>query len=355
MKRSMSTSVGTVVGTVVAPSRAIVTPEAVVLDLEVAGIASRALARAIDAALQGAALVALVALAAALSTVSELVGVVVALSGVAGVLFGYPALFEWRWRGRTPGKAVLGLRVHTVEGAPVRAVHAFTRSVLQLVDLYLPPGGLLAVLSALFTARNQRLGDLVAGTVVLRERSAAGQPRAVTFVPPSGWEAYTASLDTSRLRDEQYQLVRSLLVRVGELEPGARWHLAQRIAGPIAQRLGHTPPPGVHPEAFLLCVAAAHQRRQGLASAPPAAPPPPPPSGPPPPAPSGPPPPPPPPPPSPASPPPPPPPSPPSSGPAAPPPPPPPPSSGPAAPPPPPPPPPSPASPSPPPWVPQAP
>lgn len=303
-----------------------------VLDLEIAGIASRALARAIDAALQGAALVALVFLAAALSTVSELLAVVVALSGVAGVIFGYPALFEWRWRGRTPGKAVLGLRVHTVEGAPVRAVHAFTRSVLQLVDLYLPPGGLLAVLSALFTARNQRLGDLVAGTVVLRERSTAGQPRSVTFVPPPGWEAYTASLDTSRLRDEQYQLVRSFLVRVGELEPGARWHLAQRIAGPLAQRLGHTPPPGAHPEAFLLCVAAAHQRRQGLAAAPPPAPPPPAPSAPPPSAP----------------PPPPPPPPPPSSGPAAPPPPPPP--SGPAAPPPPPPP-----SPSPPPWAPQAP
>jgi uncharacterized RDD family membrane protein YckC len=254
---------------VVAPTRAIVTPEAVVLDLEVAGIASRALAKAIDAAIQALLIIGLILAAGVLSTISEVLGVVVAIAGLAAAVFAYPAVLEWLWRGRTPGKAALGLRVHTVEGAPVRAVHAFTRSVLQLVDFFLPPGGLFAVLAALFSSRNQRLGDLVAGTVVLRERSAAGPPMSVTFPPPPGWEAYAASLDVSRLTDEQYQLIRAFLLRVGELDAGARLHLAQRIAGPVAARIGHTPPAGVHPEPFLVCVAAAHQRRHGVPSGPP--------------------------------------------------------------------------------------
>jgi uncharacterized RDD family membrane protein YckC len=236
-----------------------------VLDLEDAGIASRALAKSIDAAIQAAALVALLLLAALVATyVAPVAAIVLVIVGIAATLFAYPALFEALWRGRTPGKAALGLRVVTVEGAPVRAVHAFTRSALQLVDFFLPPGGLFAVLAALFSSRNQRLGDLVAGTVVLRERSAAGAPTAVAFAPPPGWEPYALSLDVSRVTDDQYELVRSFLLRVSELDPGARFALASRLAGPLAARMGHSPPPGVHPEPFLVCVAAAHQHRNHL-------------------------------------------------------------------------------------------
>lgn len=242
----------------VLPARGIVTPEAVVLDFETAGIASRALARVIDALLQAAGLFAVALLAVALPGTA---GIVVAIVGVAAVVLGYPALTEALTRGRSPGKAALGLRVVTAEGAPIGARHAFIRSVLGLVDFLLVPGGLIAIASALLSARSQRFGDLVAGTIVLRERSAVPPAMAVWFHAPPGWEAYTANLDVSAVTDAQFRVVRSFLLRVHELAPEARVRLAERLAGPVAEVMQHRPLPGVSPELFLVCVAAARQQR----------------------------------------------------------------------------------------------
>lgn len=279
-------------------SRGIVTPEAVVLDLETAGIASRGLARTVDAAIQGVILLILILVTGGLLGVSGDVAVLLLLIGVALVLLGYPALTEIAMRGRSPGKAVFGLRVVTVEGAPIAGRHAFIRSALGLVDFMVPPGGLFAVLVALPSPRNQRLGDLVAGTMVLRERTAAAAPAAVWFNPPPGLESYTASLDVSLVTDSQLSLARAFLLRALNLSPEARQALAMRMATPLAAALG-PPPTGVPPEPFLVCVVAAHQRRHapaatttsaGTSSDPSWGPPPPPPSapgwGPPPPPPS---------------------------------------------------------------------
>jgi uncharacterized RDD family membrane protein YckC len=249
-------------------SRGIVTPEAVVLDLETAGIASRGLARTLDAAIQGAILLVLVLAVGGLLGASGDLGVVLLVVGIALVLLGYPALTEIAMRGRSPGKATFGLRVVTVEGAPIAPRHAFIRSALGLVDFMVPPGGLFAVLVALPSPRNQRLGDLVAGTMVLRERTAAPAPAAVWFNPPPGLEAYTASIDVSGVTAGQLSLARSFLLRTFELSPEARQALALRMAAPLAVQVGH-PPAGVPPEPFLVCVVAAHQRRNLAAAAPP--------------------------------------------------------------------------------------
>lgn len=249
-----------------APQRGIVTPEGVVLEFEAAGIASRALARVIDALLQALGLLAVALLAVALPGSAGVVGAIV---GVAIVVLGYPAGCEILMRGRSPGKAALGLRVVTSEGAPIAPRHAFIRSVLGVIDFLLLPGGLIAVASTLLTARSQRFGDLVAGTIVLRERSAAAPAMAVWFHPPPGLEAYAASLDVGVVTDPQFAVVRSFLLRVHELVPEARAQLALRIAEPLSERLGERPPPNVSPELFLVCVAAAHQRRAGIVPPPP--------------------------------------------------------------------------------------
>jgi uncharacterized RDD family membrane protein YckC len=255
-----------------APYRSIVTPEAVVLDLRPAGIASRALARVIDFAIQGALIVALlVATGVGATFLPSWSSVVIAVVGVAAIVFAYPAVFEAAWQGRTPGKSAMGLRVYTDEGTPIGWLHAFIRSLLQVVDFFLLPGGMFAVLSALFTARSQRLGDLVAGTLVLRERSAEPAPAPVSFPTPPGWEAYGASLDVGAVSSSQYRLVRSFLLRVHDLSPAARASLALRLAERTSEVMRHQPPPGIHPELFLLCVAVAYQRRHGGPVAPPMA------------------------------------------------------------------------------------
>ena len=258
--------------------RGIVTPEAVVLEFETAGIGSRGLARVIDLLIQGAALFAVLIFAVVIPGTAALV---LAIVGVAAVVIGYPIFVETLMRGRSPGKAALGLRVVTVEGAPVGVRHAFIRSVVGLIDFLVPlPGGGVAVIAALLSPTGQRLGDVVAGTIVLRERTAAAPALAVWFNPPAGLEGYAHTLDVASVTDAQFAVIRSFLVRVHELVPEARAALALRIATPITAAMRHMPPAGVHPELFLVCVAAAYQRRRGVPApaqwAPPPPPPPPP-------------------------------------------------------------------------------
>jgi uncharacterized RDD family membrane protein YckC len=242
----------------------IVTPEAVLLELDVAGLGSRMFSRVLDALFQLILLYGLVLVFVVVSAGSETLMVIVAIVALFLLIFGYPVLMEVRFNGRTFGKMVLGLRVVTVEGGPVRFRHAAVRSMLQLVDFVIPvPGGVTAMISGLLTPRTQRLGDLAAGTFVVRERQAGADAAVVSFPPPPGYEGYVRALDVGTLRPPQYRAIRSFLLRVAQLTPDARARLAHRIAVPLAQQLRHSPPPVVTPELFLVCVASAYQLRQG--------------------------------------------------------------------------------------------
>jgi uncharacterized RDD family membrane protein YckC len=246
----------------------IVTPEAVLLEFETAGVGSRLLAAGLDLLVRVLLLVPLV-------VASAVVGNYVGFLGVAGLFIslfvftiGYPVGFEALWKGRTPGKAALGLRVVTLEGAPVRFRHAAIRGAFGLLEAQ-PGVFVIAVISIFFSGRNQRLGDLVAGTVVLRERTGAAQPAAVTFPIPYGYESYAATLDISGVTAADYAAIRSLLLRAPSLDPMRRYGLARQLAIPILDRLHHSPPPGIGPEPLLACVAALYQQRQrGAAPAP---------------------------------------------------------------------------------------
>src|SRR5690349_23802341 len=103
--------------------------------------------------------------------------VILSVIATFAVLVGYPVVCETFWNGQTVGKMALGLRVRTREGTPVRFRHAVIRASLGLVEFYMT-FGVVAVLSILFTRDHQRLGDLAAGTVVMRERTAGAKPGA---------------------------------------------------------------------------------------------------------------------------------------------------------------------------------
>jgi uncharacterized RDD family membrane protein YckC len=255
-----------------AASQRIVTPEAVILDLERAGVASRTLAFAVDILALAAVLAVLAFVTVqAVGGVEGLGGALAAGLGGAGVLVIWFCTWETFWRGRTPGKAALGLRAVSLDGTPIRFQQAFVRAAVGLVDIFIPPVGFTAVVSSLLSPRDQRLGDMAAGTLVVRERSAQSRVVPAWFSPPPGYEAYVASLDVSALDDDAYGLVRTYLLRYGELTPGAREHLALRLANPLAVRIDHTPPRWLHPYMFLVCLAAAWQRAHGApAPAPPA-------------------------------------------------------------------------------------
>ena len=167
----------------------IVTPEAVVLDLPPAGVATRIIAKLIDLAM----LVMLLYLGtiffalAGGTSASFADGVdvwvqIVLVIWAFFVLLIVPMLVESRWHGRTPGKAVLGLRAVTLDGGPIQTRHAMIRGIFLIIDVYL----LLGLFPALVTSRSQRFGDLAAGTFVLAERNGASPPTPIAFFPPPG-------------------------------------------------------------------------------------------------------------------------------------------------------------------------
>jgi uncharacterized RDD family membrane protein YckC len=257
----------------------VVTPEAVQLEFEAAGIGSRAVAFLIDTAVRasllgvlflGVTLVAGVGAGAGVG-LPPWVGITITLLLAFVGFWGYPIAFETLWRGRTLGKAALGLRVVTREGGPVRFRHAVLRAVMEIPDFWATSGAG-AVVSALVTRNHQRLGDLAAGTLVLRERTGAGTPAPTRFAIPAGAESYAATIDPAGLTGDDYTAVRTFLLRAPSLRPAVRADLARRIGEPVARRVGHRLPEAVSWELFLVCVAARFQQRSAPAAPPPQSP-----------------------------------------------------------------------------------
>ncbi len=241
----------------------IVTPEAVVLELNAAGVGSRLLAKLIDLAIQAvifgvsAWLITIVGVASIASGGDGGGALVLSYLLVFGVIFVLPAGCEILWRGRTPGKALLGIRIVMMDGSPVTALATITRSVCFVVDA--PLGLIVAVCSN----RSRRFGDMVAGTFALTERNSGTAGRPLVFLPPPGLEPYVARLDVGRMTDEEYVLARSVLIRVTELSTDARYHLCLRTADLLSTRFGTPRPAWLVPEPYLICLASAYQQRTG--------------------------------------------------------------------------------------------
>lgn len=246
----------------------IITPEAVVLEFETAGVGSRMLARLIDGAVLWVGLFVVTLGVLPLLSASVEVGVVVSIILVFVMiffmLFGYWMLAETLMRGRTPGKAAMGLRVVTIEGAPVRFRHAAIRAMVGFVDFLTPPLGPVAVLSVLASPRDQRLGDMAAGTIVVRERSASGPATIAVMVEPPGRPHLLAALSLSPLTDGQYQLLRSFLQRAPSLSPEARAQIGGHLSQAVTETTGVERPADLHPEWFLHAAGLAHQRRYAV-------------------------------------------------------------------------------------------
>ncbi len=238
-----------------------VTPEAVVLELPTAGVATRAFARLVDLVVQlmiagiGSFFVGLL-LPIGLSPV--LAGLLI----VVLVLLGVPIAMEMLSNGRSIGKAMFGLRAVSADGSPVSTRQSMVRGLVGLVDFYLTLG-FLATVIAMFSATSQRSGDMAAGTVVIRSRPRTSIDVPIAFHAPPGFEHYVATLDVGALDEEDFSLIRAFLLRVKELGPQARRDLSMELAEGVRVRIRHTLPASIDPELFLVCVASAFQYRQG--------------------------------------------------------------------------------------------
>ena len=240
----------------------VATPEGVDVDLVVAGLGSRFTSSLVDTTLQVAAIVPFL-LAGGL--IGGLAGPAVALLAILLVAIGVPTAFDAFAAGRTPGRRLSGLQLVTEEGATVPFVPAATRNIIRIVD-FLPFFYCVGVLAILATPRNQRLGDLAAGTLVVRvakgrRSQAVVVPGAARRAPAEGRvPASSAGWDLTGLTASDEAVVRSFLARRGELEPVAR----TRVAAELARRLEPVvvgPDREAGDEAFLEQVVAGREAR----------------------------------------------------------------------------------------------
>jgi uncharacterized RDD family membrane protein YckC len=207
------------------PALDVATPERVSLELPIAGVGSRALAWGLDAALIF--VVVLVAyfgwslvgrsVVQVVQDLSTFARVVALLAGFFAV-FVYDALFEQLWNGQTPGKRLMHIRVVRLDGAPVTPLASAVRNLLRIIDV-LPMCYPVGIISMLVDPRHRRLGDLVAGTVLVREEAI-----------DLGRYEQAASAAATALSTADLELVTDFLARSGALEPGAREPLARQLA-----------------------------------------------------------------------------------------------------------------------------
>jgi uncharacterized membrane protein SpoIIM required for sporulation/uncharacterized RDD family membrane protein YckC len=235
------------------------TPEHVTLDLEIAGVGSRALAALIDMlVLIGSALGGFILLAVFAGfgvTIGSLGNALLVLGGFA-VWAGYFILFEGLRQGQTPGKRMVGIRVVSDTGNAVGLGAAVARNLLRIAD-FLPPPYLTGLLLVALHPRGKRLGDMVAGTVVARDRPAE------TMGPiRSGVQAAPAPFSLGpELTDEEFRLLARFESRQGQLTQPARVRLAAAIARRLAQ---HPAPAGTTDLDHLLeLYRRERQRREG--------------------------------------------------------------------------------------------
>ena len=232
------------------------TPEGIELELTLAGVGSRFISALIDFIIEGTLIAVLaVSLFSLVSTPAAAAGTAL---GSFALIFGYHVLFETLASGRSPGKRAAGLRVVRAGGLPVRFRESAVRNIIRLIDLMPPVTYGLGAGVILATRRNQRLGDLAAGTLVVRERRGGRGAAALDHAAPSfsGAERW----DVSAVTGEELVAVRRFLERRAQLDPGAR----VRLAGELAQRLRpKVAGAGVEatPEGFLEGLAAAKAAR----------------------------------------------------------------------------------------------
>ncbi|MEU0425156.1 RDD family protein [Streptomyces canus] len=239
----------------------LVTGEAVALELRPARLPSRALAVLIDLIVAVVVYIAVtVALVAASASLDDAAQVALSIAAFLLVLVGGPIAVETLSHGRSLGKLAVGLRVVRDDGGPIRFRHALVRGAIGVIEI-LMTFGVVACIASLVSARGRRLGDVFAGTLVVRERIPVG-PSAFLPPPPPWLAGRFSGLDLSAVPDGLWLAIRQYLTRMHQLDPQVGWAMAERLASDLAAHTGTPAPQDVPPGAYLAAVVQERQARE---------------------------------------------------------------------------------------------
>ncbi|MGB9145782.1 MAG: RDD family protein [Acidobacteriaceae bacterium] len=267
------------------------TPELVSLEFSVSGLGSRSIACIVDYLIQGVAftlVLLLLVLVASFaphtrtsagppSHTSEVWAMAIFFIVLFLAQWGYFSLFEAFWNGQTPGKRLLRLRVIQQSGRSIGFLDALSRNLLRIVD-QLPGFYLVGIVFLFTTRRSQRLGDLVAGTLVIHEKKVDTpmrqhhNPLALTDSPAepplAAWQASGTGLPAdvvARLTPSDLELIDSFESRRLDLPWDTSSALAEKLAQQMAQKMQTTIPSGIGAATFLESLAS-EMRSIGAAS-----------------------------------------------------------------------------------------
>jgi uncharacterized RDD family membrane protein YckC len=213
------------------------TPEQVHLEFLLAGIGSRFMAALLDTLIQ-----------AAMTFAVFLIGMIffaglpsiwifaLMLFVFFSITWGYYASFEAVWKGQTPGKRWAGIRVIKESGRPINVFEAISRNFLRIVD-YLPGFYGIGVVTMLLNSKHRRLGDFVAGTLVVHETSDRDATPFFNTEPSSDF----AFPQAAKLTLQEAELIETFLARRLDITSGIRQQSAERIAQMVSNRLAILP------------------------------------------------------------------------------------------------------------------
>lgn len=233
------------------------TPENVDLHLELAGLGNRVLACFVDTLISYLTVILILATCAGAAylvdemnwprearTLAYYYLVACAILSSFIVIFGYFMFFEGTWHGQTPGKKLTGIRVIEGNGQPVSWSSVIVRNLIRTVDTGL---GLVGLVTIFADASERRLGDLAAGTIVIRERQAGKDELVVVTSPGLTPHFY---YDVGQITPDEYEILVSFLARRTKFAPGKRPLLAHKLEEYFKQKI-HTSAFEDPPEVFL--------------------------------------------------------------------------------------------------------
>ena len=236
------------------------TPEHVQVHLDLAGLGSRAFAAVMDLLLLTVVGLVLVIVVSGIAGAGALASWITALLVLVGafLVLGYFTLFEALNGGRTPGKASMGIRVVMSTGRPITPTAAVVRNLLRLIDCFFPLCPFLPAALLMFLQKsNQRLGDMVAGTIVVRDRPTAWTLG--TAVGEIADETEPVDAGPPLLSEDEFRLLDRFLQRQSDLDPQVQARLTQELARRFEERI---PRRTANRDEYLVQIFAEEQRRR---------------------------------------------------------------------------------------------
>ena len=241
-----------------------ITGEAVALEVLPVPVGPRLLSGMIDYTLYAAGLLGTaVTVVAVLTEVDVMMSTAVGMTLVALITLTWmvvvPVGVEVLSRGRSAGRLAIGMRVVRDDGGAVRFRHCLVRTLVASIEVWLT-GGAVALCTCAVTRRGKRLGDLLAGTYVVREHGSSRD--AAPLIMPPELAAWAAQADLRALPGNLALVSRTFLQRASTLRPDARSRLAIELAAEAEPYVAPPPPVGTHPERFLAAILVARRDRE---------------------------------------------------------------------------------------------